>query len=207
MIKKNKKESGFTLIETMVAIFIFTILALGVSSLFTNIFTNSNGRFAAISDIDQAQMVATNFTNEIRIASTGNAGDYPINQASDTQIIFYSSYKQSTGIVARIRYYLSGKTLYKGVVIPSGSPLSYNLSQEKIQDVQNDVSNGGKPIFYYYDGNYNGSSTPLVQPVNVNQVKYVIMNMNILKQPNTSTTTFNISAGASIRNLKTNLGN
>ena len=110
--------------------------------------------------------------------------------------------------MARIRYYLATSTLYKGVIVPSGSPLTYNLGQEKILTVQTDLISTTTPIFYYYDGNYNGSSTPLTQPVNTTQIKYVKINLNILKQNTISdSSTFNISTGASIRNLKTNLGN
>jgi prepilin-type N-terminal cleavage/methylation domain-containing protein len=201
-------KRGFTLVETIVVIFIFTILALGATTLFTHIFISSRDKLYSMDNIDYARMVATNFTNEIRVASVGSTGTYPLNQADNSQIIFYSNYKQSPGIVARIRYYLTGSALYKGVVIPSGSPLSYNLALEKIQKVQDNIMNTGQPLFYYYDGNYNGSSTPFTQPINVNLVKYVRINLDIFTQGNTTaTTTFNVSAGASIRNLKTNLGN
>lgn len=207
---KNIKniKTGFTLVETIVAVAIFTILAFGVTALFQNIFISSRNRIIAIDNVDQARLTANNFTNEIRVASIGNAGDYPINQASGTQIIFYSNYGQVPGIIARIRYYLSDSTLYKGVVIPEGNPLSYNLANEQIRNIQNNIINSGQSIFYYYDGNYNGSSSPLSEPININQIKYVSIDFNVLKQSvNTSTSTFNISAGASIRNLKINLGN
>ena len=189
---------------------IFTLLSLGVTTLFTHIFISSRERLFSIDNIDHARVVATNFTNEIRIASVGNNGAYPINQADDNQIIFYSNYGQATGIIARIRYYISGNSLYKGVVVPTGSPLAYNLAGEKISAVQNNVKNAGLPIFYYYDGDFLGaaSSTPLVQPINVNQIKYVKISFDIYNQAtSTATSTFKVSAGSSVRNLKSNLGN
>ncbi len=206
---KKKFKTGFTLVETMMVIVIFTILALGVNALVTNLFMNANNSSASIGTVDSAGIVAGNFVNQIRNASVGNDGGYPINQASTTQIIFYSSYGQSSGILAKIRYYVNGGTLYEGIIIPTGSPLTYNSASEKIIPVQNNIANTGAPIFYYYDGNYAGisSTLPLVQPVNVTQVKYVLITMNILKKTTAlSTSTFSVSAGASIRNLKTNLG-
>jgi prepilin-type N-terminal cleavage/methylation domain-containing protein len=201
-----RKKTGFTLTEIIIVIFVFSILAIGVNYLFTHVFTSSKQRLFSLDNTDQARLVAKNFTNELRIAATGHDGSYAINQAGNTQIIFYSNYGQAPGIIARIRYYHADGILYKGVVVPSGDPLTYNLSQEKTQIVQNDIVNDSQPIFYYYDGNYTGSSTPLVQPVNVNLVKYVKLNLNILKQNSQSTTTFKINAGVTIRNLKTNLG-
>lgn len=207
-MKERKNKKGFTLIETIVVIFIFTLLATGVTTLFTHIFINSSNRLAALDNIDQARVVTSNFTNEIRTASVGNDGSGALNQAGDTQIIFYSDYGQTSGIMARNRYYVATSTLYKGVVLPSGSPLTYNLGTEKIKVLQNNISSSTAQIFYYYDGNYNGSSTPLTQPININDVKYVKINLNILKlNERNSTTNFTVTAGAAIRNLKDNLGN
>lgn len=158
-------------------------------------------------NIDYANAVGANFTNEIRIAQVGSDGAYPIGQAEDKQIIFFSSYRQPVGQVARIHYYLTDNTLYKGVTLPTGDPLTYNLISEKVQAVQNNIVNDASPIFYYYDGNYTGSSTSLLQPVNINQIKYVKINLNILKQnTRTDTTVFSIIAGSAVRNLKNNLG-
>lgn len=203
------RRNGFTLVETIVVIAIFTLLALGVNTLFTHIFISSSDRMNAINNIDQASAVAARFINEIRVASTGTDGSYALNQASDQQIIFYSNYGQSSSsTVARIRYYSATSTLYKGVTVPTGTPPTYNLGTEKITVIQNQIVNSGQPLFYYYDGNFTGSSTALTQPVNINQVKYVRINFNVLKRDTrTGTTTFTVSAGSSIRNLKTNLGN
>ena len=207
-IKKNKKEFGFTLVETIVVIGIFTLLAIGTTSLFTHIFISSQDRLASMDSIDYANAVATDFTNEIRVAKIGIDGAYPIGQADDQEIVFYSGYKQNAGQIARLRYYLNLNTLYKGVTIPSGNPLHYDLATEKIQTVENNVASTSAPIFYYYDGDYTGSSTALVQPINLNQIKYVKISLDILKQnTRTDTGTYNVTAGASIRNLKTNLGN
>lgn len=211
MRNSHLKKTGFTLTETIVVIFIFTLLAVGTTNLFTHIFINSQNRLLSLDSIDQAKIVTTNFSNEIRTASVGADGSAPVNQASDYQITFYSDYGQATGVVAKIHYYLATTTssikLYKAVTIPSGSPLAYNPSDEKILLAQSNISTS-TPVFYYYDGNYNGSSTPLTQPVNINDIKFVRINLNILKQTErNSTGTFTASAGATIRSLKDNLGN
>jgi prepilin-type N-terminal cleavage/methylation domain-containing protein len=206
--RKTNLVCGFTLIETLTVIFIFSILVLGISELSKVIFKDIKQNMSSLGDLDNARAVASNFTNEIRTASYGNDGGYPLYQVNNSQIIFYSNYGQSNGIVAKIRYFLVDDTLKKGIIIPTGSPLNYNSSLEKIITIQDDITNGNTPIFYYYNGNYEGSSStsPLSQPVNVNQVKYILIKMNILKEnTNLSDDAFTVSAGASIRNLKTNL--
>jgi prepilin-type N-terminal cleavage/methylation domain-containing protein len=202
------KTNGFTLIETIVAISIFTMIAAGTAALFKEVLSGSSQRRLSMNNVDQARVLEFTFANELRNAVTGNDGSYPLNEAEDTEIIFYSSYRAPSGIANRIRYYYSANTLYKGVVVPTGSPLSYNLNSETIYEVQNDVVNTpGVPIFYYYDDNYGGTTTPLSQPVNINQVKFAKLHLFILNQDvRSSTTTFPVSAGATIRALKTNLG-
>ena len=198
-------QRGFTLVEVILVIFILTLLVLGVTTLVVAIFQNSRQQTRVLGDIFQSTLLSVNFANELRNASMGSDGSYPLNQAGDSQLIFYSSFGTST--VQRIRYYLATTTLYKGVVSPTGNPPVYNFSSEIVRPIQADVASGSKPIFYYYDGNYSGTSTALAQPVNINQVKFVGISVPILRQAEISTSTYPINIGATIRSLKNNLGN
>lgn len=208
LYKTKNNNFGFTLIETMVTIGIFTILSLGSSIVIKDIVVNSRQGNFSLENADKSRFTAFNFINEIRSASVGIDGSYPITQASTNQIIFYSSYGNNNGLVNKIRYFISEDKLMKGVIEPSGDPLSYIASEEKITTVANDIKNDGTPLFYYYDTDYDGNTSPLNQPVNINSIRYVKINMIILKQTSkNSSDTFLVDAGSSIRNLKTNLGN
>lgn len=199
-------NKGFTIIELIIAIAIFSVLIVVTIIVLQTTFFNSDQQFTALNNIDNAREVTTRFTNELRNATTGVDGSYSLTTAGDSQVIFYSSYG-ANGTIDKINYYLSGTTLYKGITVPSGSPAAYNPANEIDTDVQNDVVNQG-PIFTYYDGNYDGTTSPLSQPVNVNSVKYVEINLTILNAVKAqSQTSFNISAGAAIRDVKTNAGN
>lgn len=202
------KQKGFTLIEVLITISIFVVLIFGVSATLNDIFINSNQQLLSMSNIDQARSALATFTNELRNATTGSDGSYPLNQAGDSQIIFFSNLGTSNTTIKRIRYYVSGSTLYKGVVLPSGNPLTYNLSSEAVIPVINGISVSGTPSFSYYDGNYNGTGTALAQPVNLNQIRFVKINLMVLNQITPSdTSTFPVTAGATIRSVKDNLGN
>lgn len=204
----KKQSKGFTLVETLATIFIFSIIMIGVTLLLRDIFKSSKQQPLALDVVDQARIAISSFTNELRNATAGSDGSYPINQAGDSQIIFYSTYGDTIGGINKIRYYVSGTTLYKGMTAPSGNPLTYNPTSETSTVVVNDLSNESTPIFYYYNGDYAGTSTPLAQPININDVKFVAINLILPNQDSReSTTTFTITAGAAIRNLKNNLGN
>ncbi len=206
--KDDKLLTGFTLIEVVIAITIFTVLLFAVTNLLLSVFSNPKQYQFSLDNIDEARMIANNFANELRNAATANDGSFCINQTNDSQIIFYSSRGSSGTNVNRIRYYVAGNTLYKGIIVPSGSPLTYNPAIETVTTLINNLANGTTPVFYYYDGNYDATTNPLSAPINANQVKFVKINLIIPKlAAASSANNFSISAGAAIRSLKNNLGN
>lgn len=199
------KKNGFTLIELIVVIFVTSLLIFSISSLLIKTFSGSNQQFLADRNVSKAVSTATNFVNDLRNATYGADGSYPIFQAGASEIIFYSNTASST-VANRIRYYILNNVLYKGVTAASGSPLYYNLASEITKPIQTDVANSD--LFYYYSGDYNGLGLPMDQPINLNNIKYIKINLNILKQTKSqSNETFLVSSGAAIRNLKDNLGN
>lgn len=211
--KKNARPSftaGFTLVEMLTTIVIFTVIMGGAALLFKTIFNTSTQQTLAVNTTDQARKAAFDFTNEMRNGTTGSDGAYPLNQAGDSQIVFYSSYGVTGTTVNRIRYFVNSatSTLYRGVITPTGNPPTYNLASEIVKPIQKGLANKNTPVFYYFNDSYAGTSSPLVQPVNINQVKFVKINLILLKQDvKNATTTFTVSSGTTVRNLKTNLGN
>jgi type II secretory pathway pseudopilin PulG len=205
-IKKIKLRKGFTLIELLVALFGFTLIIFGLASLFSGIFATSNQQGGLLRDNNQAQNLAFEIAGELRNAQTGDNGAYVLDTAGSQQIIFYSATSQNPAI-QRIRYFVQNGQLWKGITFYNGS--TYNTSTETTYDVQNDLANGANPVFYYYDGTYTGSSTQvsLTQPVNVTQVKFVKVYLQIYNKAGVNNTnSYSVTAGAAIRNLKTNLG-
>ena len=145
---QNKQfQAGFTLIELLVSIAIFSVLMLGVVSLFSNVFTVNRQQGGLLADQDQARKVSFQIMAELRNAITSNVGAYPIDTAGDQQLIFYTNVNGGTQI-ERIRYYIQNNTLYRGTVTPTGSPLSYNVASEVVTTVQKNVAAGATPIFY-----------------------------------------------------------
>lgn len=202
-----RKNKGFTLAETVVTIFVFSLLMMGTTLLLRDVFLTSRTETLSTNNVDQARKTANTFVNEIRNSTGGVNGAYTINAANDNSMTFFSTAILNNGMSSKIRYYISNGVLYKGVTNPSGSPLAYT-GTEVITTITKDLSLGSNPLFTYYDGDYDGTTNPLTQPVNVTQVKFVKINLTVLRQTiQNSSNTFTVSAGASFRNLKTNLGN
>jgi type II secretory pathway component PulJ len=202
-----KSGAGFTLIEILVVLFGFSLIAWGAIGLYSNIFTSSSQQNALLGDADLARKLVFQIASELRNGQTGGNGAYVLDTAATSTIIFYSPNADTDSVVERVRYYVKSGKLYKGVTQYSGG--TYNTSTEATNMVMDNLANGANPVFYYYDGSYTGSSTQtsLSQPINVTQVKFVQINLQIYNKGGVkNTNTYSVTASAAIRNLKTNLG-
>ena len=213
MLTANRQSSkvlngqGFTIVELLVVIFGFSLIAWGLIALVSNIFLFSNQQSGLLSDTDQARSLAFQIASELRNAQTGSNGAYVLDTAATGTVIFYSPVADADPGIERVRYFVQNGQLWKGITDYNGS--TYNTGTEQTVIVQKDLANGANPIFYYYDGSYTGSTTQtsLALPVNVTQVKFVKVSLQIYNKAGVkNTNTYAVTAGAAIRNLKTNLG-
>lgn len=200
------KRNGFTLLEVVVTVGIFSLISVGIIALVSAVLVNSSKQGNLLANNDQARKVAFNLMTEARNAQTSANGSYALATASAQQLIFFSSVN---GSINRINYFIQNGVLKKGVTTPSGNPPSYNLAQEVITTVQNNVANGANPLFYYYDDTYNGvSGNPLTQPVNVTKIKFITINLSVYNLAGlANTSSYTVTSSGAIRNLKTNLSN
>ncbi len=200
--KNNLRNEGMTLAEILVAMAIITVIGLAISTFARDLFMYSGTVQSNLSAQQDARQMLRQFASELRIASQSSTGTYPISEASDTAITFYSDLN-GDGIKDRVRYYVSGNMIKKDVLVPTGLPLAYTgtpATSIVMRDLS--VTTG---IFSYYDKNYTGTSAPLGSPVDVSSVRLVKMNITIDRDPNRSPTPINVTTQVVIRNLKDNL--
>jgi hypothetical protein len=149
-------------------------------------------------------VILRNIVQELRSSKTGSNGSYPIAQAATSTIVFYSDIDVD-GLQDQVRYYISGSDLKKGVIKPTGSPLGYD-GAETITTLAYNIKNGtSTALFEYFDSNYNGTSSPLSQPVVINAVRLVRVNLLIDADPRRSPIPRLYTSDATLRNLKDNL--
>jgi len=200
----HTKQSGFTLVEMLVVIFIAGIVSYLVINFQINIFSLNKTSTDSMNAQTDARNTLKTMSAEIRSMSAANDGSYAISLASTSSLIFFDDIDNDT-IKERIRYFMSGSTLKKGVIEPTGSPLTYNTANEKTSTLVNDVANGSTPIFYYYDKNYDGTSAPLATPINIPQVRLIKVYVVIDKDSKRPPAPIVVTTQISIRNLKDNL--
>lgn len=208
-MKKQNSQLGFTLVEIVVAVAIFTVLSIGVIALVNTVFLGSIKQGTSLANADQTRKLAKNITQELRNAVSGSDGAFALANTGSQDLMFYSNVDGGTDI-ERVHYYLSGGKMYRGILKQSGNPPAYTGS-ETARVVQDFVANSGStPLFYYYNNSYDDiTDTPLTQPVNIAQVSYIKLNVQVYKKTGLSNSTsyFTVNTGAALRSLKTNLGN
>jgi len=125
----NKKS--FTLIETIVAIFIFTLALGAVTGFVVMAYRTHDYTWQQSIAIDEARRGIETMVKEIRGARTGDDGSYPIEKAKDKEFIFYSDIN-GDGKTERVRYFLgtvnSGSQTQECQTSVRGGTCSVNFS-------------------------------------------------------------------------------
>lgn len=199
-----RDNRGMTLVEVIITVGIFSLIIGTVVEIFLVSTRSKDIVFEQLEVQGQARKTVQDFINEARAMRYSSAGAFPLQKASTTEIIFFTNVDKDS-IVERVRYFLVTSTLKRGLIEPTGSPLTYVTSTETVLTVVNNVTNGTSSLFYYYDENYSGvSSTPLAQPVDVTKPRIIEMRLIIDKNPLLSPVPFAIQGHTTIRNLKSN---
>lgn len=202
--KQNARDSGFSVIEVVVATFILTLVGIAVYAFQKDIFSLNRILSQSIVAQEEVRRALKIMSAEIRAASPSSIGAYAIAQTSASSFVFYSNIDDDS-FKERVRYFLDGTVLKKGVTKPTEDPLTYNPASEVVSDVVRDMANGSTAIFSYYDTDYGGTTPPLAEPVDVSAVRLVKIVIIVDRDPSTPPAPATLTTQISMRNLKDNL--
>jgi len=121
---KNSQQ-GITLLELTIAVAIFVILIFAWNNFAIQSYRSTAFGQQQLEAIRQAQKGIDLMAKELRELGTAEDGSYPLELANDQEIIFYSDIDQDV-YTERVRYWLEGSNLKKGITEPSGDPLTYD---------------------------------------------------------------------------------
>jgi hypothetical protein len=190
----------------MVASFMFAIIAALVAAFAIYYFQSYSFSFEENQSINMAQTGLTTMIREIREARIGDNGAYAIEQTNDNSFVFFSDVTND-GRSDRVRYFVSGTNLQKGVTEPTVVPVQYPAANEKISTIISNFDNGGKPLFTYYNGDWpaDTSNNPLPQSQRLLQTRYISVYVRVNISTNFAAQPFELTSGVQIRSLKSNL--
>lgn len=122
---------GFTLIETLVTVIVFTLMMGVVAALVITLYRTQNYTWEQSLAIEEARTGIDIMAREIRGVTMGDDGSFPIEKADDKEFIFYSDI-DGDGAIERVRYFLgtvnSGNQSQECQTSSAGGTCSVNFS-------------------------------------------------------------------------------
>lgn len=201
---KAQLQRGYTLVEVLFTTGIFVLILSAIVTFQIDIFSFNDFISVGLENQNEAKRIIKPFANEVRGAVSSEVGGYAIKQADADTFIFYSDI-DGDDLIEEVRYYFEDGTFKKGVITPSGDPLTYESNDEDIVEVVHGVVSSD--IFEYYDSSYTGASTTesLGEDSNISDVRLVKITLRIDSDPEEPPAEIEVTTQVSIRNLKDNL--
>ncbi|MGB0757123.1 MAG: hypothetical protein ACPGO5_01580 [Patescibacteria group bacterium] len=199
-------NKGISLFEVLITVGIFVVVVVVWNQMIIQSYRSAAFGQEQQEAIRQAERGIEQMTKEIREMSTAEDGSYALELAGDNEIIFYSDIDQDV-LTERVRYYLSGTTLYRGTVEPSGDPLSYDTGSEVVAQLATYVNNTSTSMFTYYNDQYpfDDVNNPLPAPARLIETKLLHVFLRINIDPTQAPNDFDVESDVQLRNLKSNL--
>lgn len=199
------RQAGYTLSELLVVIALVSLVGLVISKFQRDVFSFNRYFSNSLSVGDSAQKLLRPMTAEIRSTSQSSTGAYPIDSIGDYYFSFYSDI-DSDGLKEWVKYSISGTTLNKEVIKPTGNPLVYNTANKVTSVFMTGVRNQVEsiPMFTYYDETYTGGAGGVISPStgSLSNVRLIGVKIRIDLDINQEPPATEVSTQVAIRNLK-----
>ncbi len=189
---------AFTLAETVVVIAILGTAGIALSTMIAFFYRSNAYLLEQTSAVDSSNRGLEFAYKDIREASYGEDGSYPIASAATSSITFYSDV-DADGPVEKVRLYRTGDTFFRGVTNAAGNPPSYSGQTETTYTIARDVKNAtSSPLFRYY----NASGLELTGTIDIAEVRSVRVNIQVDLNPTRAPNVVSLERTATLRNLR-----
>jgi len=193
-----RAPQGFTLVETLVVVALTGLVGVGLLSMIAYFYRSNAFLLEATTAVDSASRGVKESLTLLRGASYGEDGTYPVAAAATSSVTFYGN-ADGDDAIERIRLYLSGGTLYQGVVNVAGNPPSYSGQPETTSTIATWVKNAtSTPAFRYF----NRDGTELTGAVDITAVRTVRTRFDVDINPYRAPNILTIEGSATLRNLR-----
>lgn len=188
---------AFTLSETLVVIAILGVAGITLMGALTDFYRQNTYLFESTSALENARRALLTALENVREASYGEDGAYPIVVAATSTITFHADIDSDVGM-ERVRLYVANGTFYRGVTNAAGNPPSYTGQPETTSTVIAYVSNAtSTPVFRYYDA----SGAELALPIVIGEVSQVEVRVDTDINPNRAPEIFTLFGRSTLRNM------
>jgi Tfp pilus assembly protein PilV len=197
-IRTRMKEKGMTIIEAMVWVSITSMILLAITQSVQYFYRSNSYAVEQASAVSSGQRGVSEMVRVIREAAYASDGAYPIVSMATSSFIFYADI-DSDPFIERVRYFLSGGVLRRGIIDPAGDPPVYT-GAEVVSTVSDNIRNVEKAtdLFKYYDKN----GVLMTDLTRIGEVRFIQATMIVNVNPNRLPNQFTLQSSAAMRNLK-----
>lgn len=198
---KNKCHTGFSLVEMLVVIAIFTLLSIAITVSIQKFYQFNAYTIAQSYQVQNARRGLEFTVRDLREMTYADNGAFPLISVGTTSVSFYSDIDRDES-VELVAYELIDTTLYKYIYnavadsYDTTSPDQTIIISEYVQNRLQDIN-----IFDYVD--YNG--VVATGATNISDIRYINVNLIINIDPVRDPGEYSLRSGAALRNLIENL--
>jgi prepilin-type N-terminal cleavage/methylation domain-containing protein len=189
---------GMTLIEMVVAIGIIAVITVAITQSVILFYRANRVAFEESYQIRSAERGLQVLVRDLREATYGDDGAYPLGSIASSSIMFYADVDR-TNPVERIEYRLTGQKLTRVVTRSSGNPPVYNTVvatstvSEYVRNFDDNIS-----LLRYFDA----AGAEVTSPTDIARVVSVSINLVVDITPVHAPGEFTLRSGATLRNLR-----
>lgn len=175
-MKTGAGQFGFTLIEVIMAVAIFSLLMLAMNALFISLYRQQGTDTAMTKRTQSMNYALGTMSRELRGSNRGEDGSFFIAEAGNNSLTFYSDINKD-GLTEKISYTLDGTDFKKTITEPGSSSLYAGAGVSSV--VCPEIQNGGTPIFTYYNKSYTGSEAPMPVPAKALDISMIGVSLTV----------------------------
>ncbi|MEK7100996.1 MAG: hypothetical protein AAB921_02760 [Patescibacteria group bacterium] len=189
---------AFTLAETVVVVAILGAAGVALSGMIAFFYKSNAYLLEQTSAVDSASRGLSIAHRDIREASYGEDGAYPIATAATSTITLFSDV-DSDGPVEKVRFYIQNGTLYRAVTNAAGNPPSYVGQSESITTIATSVTNAASsPLFRYYSA----AGSELTGTIDIAAVRSIRIQLLTDLNPQRAPNVVLLERSTTLRNLR-----
>lgn len=187
---------GFTLAEMLVVVAITGVAGGSLLFVIQNFYRSNAYVFESAVSVDTARRGIGTTLQDIREASYGDDGSYPISSVATSSITFYSDLDNDPN-VERVHIFIQDNTLYRVVTDSAGNPPSYTGQAGATTTILTYIRNATTPLFTYY----NAEGTALsATSTDVSEITSVAATLMVDLNPNRAPNVLTLTGTATLRN-------
>lgn len=196
-MKYSLHTRGVTFVETLIWISVFTVAMLAIVTTIMSFYRTNRYTLEQADAVTSAQRALEETVKTIREGAYSSQGAFPIVSIAASDFVFYADVDDDA-LIERVHYYISGTTLMRGILNPSGNPPDYT-GVETTAVIAEYVRNTdqGLSTFRYYDE----IGSEITNYTNWTAVRFVSVNLAINVNPATLPNQLTLNSSAAIRNL------